>query len=175
MKFCALTILFLMFYSCSNESSVKTEIVKTEEKSIDSKSKESDTMLQLTETSTHKNSSGEKDKVSFGKMMLISSGQFARYETGKINGFTFDIVAKESDTTYIATRDFRFETPEGFRMGTKFSELPASIQNKLTKEPGWGYYYKLSSGWCLAFCEGTSCTDSYPKSESEVKWIFKRK
>lgn len=112
--------------------------------------------------------------ISFDKMTLVSSGQMSPYTTIKIDGCNFDLVTSGNDTVYLATSDKRFQTPEGYNVETKFSELPKNIQSELTKEPGWGYYYKLSSGWTLGFCEGNSCTNSYPKANSKVKWIFKR-
>lgn len=112
--------------------------------------------------------------ISLGKRTLVSSGQASLYTTVKIDGFNFDLVKTENDTTYLATRDKSFRTPEGYEVGTMFLELAKDIQGNLTKEPGWGYYYKLSLGWALGFCEGNSCTDNYPKDSSKVKWIFKR-
>ena len=113
--------------------------------------------------------------ISLGKMTLVSSGQMSPYTVIKIDGCDFDLVTRDNDTIYLATNDKKFQTLEGYKVGTKFSELPKGIQGKLTKEPGWGYYYKLSSGWTLGFCEGSSCTNSYPQNFSKVKWIFKRK
>jgi hypothetical protein len=112
--------------------------------------------------------------VSPRKMTQVSSGQISPYTTVKIDGCNFDLVTRGSDTVYLATRDNKFQTPEGFKIGTKFSELPKDVQRQLTKETGWGYYHQLSSGWMLGFCEGSSCTDNYPQHSSKVKWIFKR-
>jgi hypothetical protein len=113
--------------------------------------------------------------ISFGKMTLVSSGQMSPYTEIKIDGCDFNLVTSDSDTTYLATHDKRFQTPEGYKVGIEFLELPKDIQGHLTKEPGWGYYYKLPSGWTLGFCEGNSCTDKYPENGSKVKWIFKRR
>jgi hypothetical protein len=112
--------------------------------------------------------------ISLSKMTLVSSGQMSPYTIIKINGCSFDLVTSDNDTIYLATNDKKFQTPEGYKVGTKFSELPKDIQGELTKEPGWGYYYKLPSGWTLGFCEGNSCTDNFPKNSSKVKWVFKR-
>ena len=112
--------------------------------------------------------------VSFGKMTLISSGQMSPYTTIKIDGCDFDLVISDNDTIYLATKDKKFQTPEGYTVGTKFSELTKVTQDGLNKEPGWGYYYKLQSGWSLGFCEGNSCTDNFPQKSSKVKWVFKR-
>ena len=115
------------------------------------------------------------ENISLAKMILVSSGQMSPYTTIQIDGSNFDLVINDNDTTYLATRDRKFQTPEGYKVGTRFLELPSDLRNDLTKEPGWGYYYKLPSGWTLAFCEGNSCTDKYPENSSKVKWIFKRR
>jgi len=114
-------------------------------------------------------------KIDLGSVKMISAGQMSRYKKVYIKGIPFDLVAEKNDTTYFSTDDKRFKTPEGFSIGTKFSSLPKNFRDDLTKEAGWGYYTELPSGWKLAFCEGTSCTDSTPKENSEVKWIFKRR
>jgi hypothetical protein len=113
---------------------------------------------------------------STSRLILISSGQF---ETGKeisIDGYIFDIVLNEkSDTIYLATADKSFITSDGFRIGTRFGQLPDQLKGKTATESGWGYFIKLDSKWTLGFCEGPSCTDKFPTEASTVKWIFKRK
>lgn len=109
------------------------------------------------------------------KSILISSGQISKSKAVKINTVNFDVVLKNKDTVYIQTTESKFVTEEGISVGKKFSELPKNIKQSLTKESGWGYVYKLPSGWSIAFCEGNSCTESYPKADSKIKWIFKRK
>jgi hypothetical protein len=117
-----------------------------------------------------------KLKNSFSKMIMIARGQISPYKEIKIKGINFNLVLDGADTTYLATKEESFVTPEGLSVGMQLSELPTGIQKGLTKEPGWAYYYKLPSKWSLGFCEGTSCTDNYPypTSHSKVKWIFKR-
>jgi hypothetical protein len=110
-----------------------------------------------------------------GKMTMTSSGQVSPSSKLILNGIAFDVVLRDKDTTYTATTQKNFITPEGFSVGMQFSELPQEMRNNLIKEPGWAYYYKLQSNWCLGFCEGVSCTDNYPNSDSKIKWIFKRR
>lgn len=111
-----------------------------------------------------------------GKFMLITSGQLSKYETVKINDINFDLVQNNNhDTIYLQTMESKFVTKEGIRVGTKVSELPISIQQNLIKEIGWGYYYKLASGWSIGFCEGSTCTNSYPTADSKIRWIFRRR
>ena len=151
-------ILTLFLFSCDNKNQSKTPLpdsthIMNNDK-IDSTPKISDTI---------------------GKMILISSGQAEPYKEVKINGHDFDLVLRDGDTIYLATIDQTFKTPEGFHVGMQLSELPQDVQKSLTKEPGWAYYFKMTSGWTLGFCEGNSCTDNYPNSYSKVQWLFKRK
>lgn len=113
-------------------------------------------------------------KVLPGKMTLVSSGQIAPSTAIKIGGCKFDLVMSNNDTAYLATMDRKFQTPKGYRVGTNFSELSKDAQENLIKELGWGFYYKLPSGWALGFCEGKSCTENLPTNSSRVRWIFKR-
>jgi hypothetical protein len=107
---------------------------------------------------------------------MISSAQISKYLTVTINNINFDLVVdKNGDTTYIQTKDKNFVTPEGFRIGTTFEQIPNDLTNVIVRENGWGYYVTLDSKWALGFCEGSSCTDSYPADSSVVKWIFKRR
>ena len=112
---------------------------------------------------------------SASRYILVSSGSIQPVSTIYLNKIKFDLVLKGTDTVYLATNDEKFITPEGYRVGTKFSELPESWKINLIQERGWGYYKTLPSKWIIGFCEGSSCTDSYPKSNSKVAWIFKRK
>ena len=80
-----------------------------------------------------------------------------------------------SDTIYLSTSDTNFITPDGFKVGIKFSQIPNILRENIWKEAGWGYVITLNSKWNLGFCEGTSCTDNSPSDTSTVKWIFKRR
>ncbi|MAX81845.1 MAG: hypothetical protein CL843_16905 [Crocinitomicaceae bacterium] len=110
-----------------------------------------------------------------GKMLMTSSSNMEPSLDIELYSCDFTIVLNKSgDTTLWSTEDSSFRTPEGFHVGTKWNELPIELQNSVNKIPGWGYYVRLNSHWQLGFCEGESCTDSKPKDESSVKWIFKR-
>jgi hypothetical protein len=72
------------------------------------------------------------------KSIMVSSGQFSPCKTILIGSCMFDMVLKGTDTVYLATNDTSFITPEGFRVGAKFSALPLPFITALQKEPGWG-------------------------------------
>ncbi|MCL9804886.1 hypothetical protein NAT51_05105 [Flavobacterium amniphilum] len=109
------------------------------------------------------------------KMIMTSGSQNSRYKTVKIHNINFDLAVKNKDTVYLQTTDSKFITKEGIYVGKKLWELPFYIKQNLTKEDGWGFFYNLPSGWSIGFCEGKTCTENYPKDDSAVKWIFKRK
>ncbi|NOQ76082.1 MAG: hypothetical protein GQ574_29020 [Crocinitomix sp.] len=94
-----------------------------------------------------------------------------------VNKYSCDflvVLNDNGDTTHWSTNDRDFKTPEGYYIGTNWSELPTKLQNSLGLMRGWGYFIKLESGWQLGFCEGSACTDTAPVDGSLVKWIFKR-
>ncbi len=168
------TLTFLVC-SCNNAGQAKVESTDTLKTNL-SVTNYFDTTIRSNTNTLNKRqlASDTLPNISIDKMILVSSGQISPYKTIKLNGCDFDLVTRDNDTIYLATSDKKFQTPEGYKVGTKFSELQKHIQGELTKEPGWGYYYKLPSGWTIRFCEGNSCTDNLPQNSSRVKWIFKR-
>jgi hypothetical protein len=111
----------------------------------------------------------------FPPRTMISSAQFAPYTDIVYAGADFQLVInQENDTIYLATNDVKFVTPEGYKVGEKWKILAKLDKENIGRMSGWGYYIKLESGWQLGFCEGQSCTDTEPTSESQVKWIFRR-
>lgn len=174
--FITLILLTLLIFSCNDTRQKNAELTDTIYQSVSntkqrSPTKNADTNRMIKRKFRLDSLHG----ISTNKMILVSSGQLSPYRIVNFNGYSFDLATNENDTIYLATKDKRFQTPEGYKVGTKFLELPKDIQSELTKELGWGYYYLLSSGWAIGFCEGSSCTDNYPKKYSKVKWIFKRK
>lgn len=112
---------------------------------------------------------------SIGKLILTTSSNLEPSRNIQLYECDFTIVLnKTGDTTHWSTNDNDFRTPEGYKIGTKWKELPIELQNSVNKMPGWGYCIRLNSDWQLGFCEGESCTDSKPKDESIVNWIFKK-
>ena len=79
------------------------------------------------------------------------------------------------DTIKVWTADCNFETPEKYKVGTKFKEFPERLQKQLLQLPAYGYVLRLETCWDLYFCEGETCTDKKPTTDSQVKWIQKGK
>jgi len=93
----------------------------------------------------------------------------------KINNIEYSYsLDKNLDTVKLWTKDNKFITKEGFKIGTKWKEIPKELQDSTYKLPGFGYYVELKSGWNLGFCIGNTCTDNYPFNKSEVIWIEKQ-
>lgn len=112
--------------------------------------------------------------LSMDSSILVSSGQFSSYQTIFLNNVEFQFVGSKSDTQYLSTRSKQFLTPEGYVVGMRLGEVDKILQKDIVKESGWGYYIRLKSGWNLAFCEGSSCTDHNLQDSSTIDWIFKR-
>lgn len=116
-----------------------------------------------------------EDKSLKKKFVLISSGQMSEAKLSVIHNCEFELVIRNNDTIYLATKDSNYITPEKYKVGTSLSQLPTKLQESIQKENGWGYYILLNSEWNLGFCEGISCTEKPLTNSSEVKWIFRRK
>ena len=107
------------------------------------------------------------------KLIMTSSGSIEQGKDTIINEIKFTVVKKEN-ITFLSTRDEKFKTPEGYRVGNKLMDISKHYKDKIYKEPGFGYFIKLDSHWILGFCEGKSCTNHAPIDNSIVKWIIKK-
>ena len=146
--FTLIIALTLLPVSCSQRTSVKPKAVATKE-----------SLLPSVEDT----------------LELVSAGSSLPSKTVNIDGINFTLVKQNEDTIYLSTTSNQFLTPEGYGVGMRFRQLNQNLKKRLQKEPGWGYYAKLNSGWNIAFCVGNSCTDHYPVDTSTIDWIFKRK
>lgn len=96
------------------------------------------------------------------------------YEEISYWGYDFKaVVNDEGDTTNLVTHDTTFITPEGYKIGTAWKDIPLAEQTEVSKVDGFGYYLKLYSGWKLGFCAGDECTNEQLSDESRVAWIEK--
>ncbi|MFC4739779.1 hypothetical protein ACFO3U_07195 [Flavobacterium ponti] len=92
-----------------------------------------------------------------------------------IDDITFSYqLTGNSDTVALTTYDEKFETIEGYKVGTKWKNISKVLRDSVYKHSGFGYYIELESGWNLGFCIGVTCTDNHPTNNSEVKSIRKR-
>lgn len=102
----------------------------------------------------------------FPAQLLISPGQTAHYTEVSINNNLFKLVLNESgDTIYLSTNDIHFNTPEGYHVGDFWQQISKADREKTVETFGWGYTIQLKSGWQLGFCEGGSCTETFPKKK----------
>ena len=127
------------------------------------------TLLSCDNLSKEKNASisgakAEKmDSLKTPKVSMTSSGSLEPSKDIILDRINFSIVQnKKGDTTFLATRDVNFKTPEGYSVGDQFKDISQLEKNRIHKDPGYGYLIKLNSGWQLGFCEGNSCTDNIP-------------
>jgi len=129
-------------------------------------------LVLLVNCGTERNKNSQKIPIKY-KNIDANSG----YEIKKIQLKNIEysyVLDNKQDTINLWTTDYKFVTKEGFKIGTKFSELPKTLQNSAYKLSGYGYFVKLNSGWTLGFCVGKTCTDNYPDNQSKVAWIKKQ-
>lgn len=107
------------------------------------------------------------------KLIQTASGTILPYKEVMIRDSRFQVVMLGNDTIFVSTKDSNFTTPEDYRIGIRFGDLPKQLKNNIKKEPGFSYWINLS-GWKLGFCNGNSCTDYIPLDSSAVDFIFKR-
>lgn len=77
------------------------------------------------------------------------------------------------DTVKIWTEDKTFETPEGYKIGTKLGEVNPVLRKQMVKVEREGWLLRLPSGWILIFCDGMNCEDGL-LDNSIVKRIRRR-
>jgi len=108
------------------------------------------------------------------KFIMTSSGSLDKGKDTIVEGIKYTIVENEKgNITFWSTRDKKFKTPEGYVIGNQLKDISKLEKDGIYKQPGFGYFIKLESGWQLGFCEGESCTVSVPTEESIVKWMMK--
>ncbi|WP_339838378.1 hypothetical protein [uncultured Flavobacterium sp.] len=92
-----------------------------------------------------------------------------------IDGIVYSFELSENlNMVSLWTSDKKFMTKEGFKVGTKWKDIPKSLQDSVIKYSGFYYYVELDSGWNLNFCIGDTCTDYLPFDNSEISSVSKR-
>ena len=100
--------------------------------------------------------------------MAGSSQLYASY-TARQGNREFEVgISRDGLVSYVGTNDRDFVSPEGVRVGTRFSSLLADGA-KVMREPGWGCHVELHSGWHAATGIGG------PECGRKVMWLFKRR
>ena len=109
------------------------------------------------------------------KLLMVGSAQIMPYKTIHIGGIAFELVTDDrNDTSFLATSDKNFVTPEGYRIGMSLKQIKKEHRNNMKVDMGWGYFVKLPSQWNLQFVVGQSFTDHEPVDTNKVVYIFKK-
>lgn len=105
---------------------------------------------------------------------MIKAGSIQVVYTILIDDITFNISkGEENIITYLETKDAKFETPEGVKVGMPLSDVIEKCNTKLRLERGWAYTIELPSNWNAAF----RLSEKNPKEMSldrTVNWLYKR-
>lgn len=106
---------------------------------------------------------------------LNSSGQIIMSYNIFIDGIKYTICVDKNNTiNYIETKDKKFETLEGIKLGMTFKSIKDARDKRLNKELGWAYVMPLKDGWNAAF-EFSKSNIQEMSSDSTIVWFFKRK
>jgi hypothetical protein len=108
------------------------------------------------------------------RIMISPSQVSSAYEV--FDGDITFIVSIDHDgnLNYISTNDSHFKTSGKLKVGDTLRKAKNYQVGMVNKEPGWCYWIQLSSGWKAAFIQGSSATEGKLKSDSTIKWFFKR-
>lgn len=109
---------------------------------------------------------------------VIASAQTAPGCGVRAGGIMYFVATIDGRTVaYISTRDPRFITPEGLRVGSTGLEVTEKGGSQVLGETGWRYFARLPSGWCAMFpgIPGISVEELTPPETSTVYEFFKRK
>lgn len=102
---------------------------------------------------------------------LVNSSDFGESYGLTIGGVDYKIaVSHDGEVVMISTKSPPFKTPEGFSVTNTIGDLLAIYPKGKRKEPGWGSYILLPSGW-----GAYEALDGSFKRDSKVRYYFKRK
>ena len=108
------------------------------------------------------------------KIMISPSRVTSAYKVFD-NGINFIVsVDHDGNLNYISTNDSQFKTSEGLKVGDALRKAKNYQVGAINKESGWCFWILLSSGWKATFIQGSSTTEGKLKSDSKIKWFFKR-
>lgn len=120
------------------------------------------------------------DKISDSDLLdttfkMISAGSIKPVYTLLKDGIVFTISKDENNVIfYIETKDDKFVTKEGVKVGMHLNDVLVKSNSDLILERGWAYIIELPSGWNAAFNLSKE-NQKELSSEKTVSWLYKRK
>ncbi len=110
-------------------------------------------------------------------LVLVTSASLEPGYTFMVGGVEYSIAVRGANrkVVYIGTSDRSFETPEHLTVSHRFADAKEVSLGDLSREPGWGYFLELPSGWFAAFFTGDTATEWEPSDETPIRWFFRRK
>lgn len=108
--------------------------------------------------------------------IIINSGQIEKLYSITLDSikYRFAVDTLNWQIKYIDTKDPQFYTDENLSLNSTYEYVSKFSTEKVAKNPGWGYYFKLPSGWKAVFFVGESGTDELPSNNSLVDLFFKQ-
>ena len=109
--------------------------------------------------------------------MVMAGGATTRksYEVsyGGVN-YTVGTERKGDVIKWVSTHDPIFRTPEGLAEGDTLEKVLAVAKSEVQREPGWGFFVELPSGWYAAFVQGPSMSEGELPPSAGVCFFFQR-
>jgi hypothetical protein len=109
--------------------------------------------------------------------MIMAGGATSRklYEVS-YGGINYSVgTERQSDVIrWVGTSDPVFRTPEGLAEGDALEKVLAVAKSEVNREPGWGFFVELPSGWNAAFVQGPSMTEGELPPSAGICFFFKR-
>lgn len=108
-------------------------------------------------------------------LILVSSAQMQHEWEWSYDGIVYQLgVDEQRVVQYIATHSTRVSTPEGVRVGQRWSKLSGIGGASIGERPGWGKVAEFPSGWHAA-SYSFPIVDDGPSDPPEevVNWLFK--
>ncbi|HEX7841795.1 MAG TPA: hypothetical protein VF469_30200 [Kofleriaceae bacterium] len=109
-------------------------------------------------------------------LQLTSSGSIDPAYPISVRGVRFDVAVSRRDGTvvYESTTDPAFQTLENIHVGSGLADVLAAGAPEPIREPGWGFWTTLPSGWHVAFVSEPYPTDGPLSPNATVRWLFRR-
>ena len=92
--------------------------------------------------------------------IMVSASQTWRSYDALVDGIAFTIgVDDQSQVRFVSTRDARFVSPEGLRIGASMETAQRAAKTPVYAEEGWGHYAELPSGWSVLLEDAAKMVD----------------
>lgn len=107
---------------------------------------------------------------------LTRSGSLDPAYSVSVRGVRFVVAVsrRRGTVVYVGTTAPAFWTPENIRVGNGLADVLAAGAAAPQREPGWGFWTSLPSGWHVGFVSEPPPTGGPLSPNATVRWLFRR-